>query len=96
MALAPWPCWSIAASPSASASAVQAFLTSFEPFVDRFNSSEAREKEDVDFVVDYFKHRREDVLDWLGTVKWEEGLRKVERKVVEETLRWVASVPSSF
>ena len=38
-------------------------------------------------MVDYFGHRREDVVEWLGTVKWEEGLRVVKRSVVEETLR---------
>ena len=41
----------------------------------------------MDFVVNYFGHRRADVVEWLGTVKWEDGLGVVERNVVEETLR---------
>jgi len=57
-----------------------------EPFVNNFNSAEARDKEDVDFVTNYFGHQREDVVEWLKTVKWEDSLAKVEGKVVKETL----------
>jgi len=66
--------------------ALKTFLTSFEPYVDHFNSPAAREAEDVDFVVDFFGHQREDVVDWLATVKWEKSLGVVKRSVVEETL----------
>jgi hypothetical protein len=54
--------------------------------VTKFNTSEAREKSDVDFVVEYFGHRREDVVEWLASVRWEEGLSTVEEKVVRDTL----------
>ena len=63
-----------------------AFLSSLEPYVTNFNSAEAREKDDVDFVTGYFGHQRQDVVEWLKTVRWEEGLRKVEEKVVRDTL----------
>ena len=54
--------------------------------MNNFNSAEAREREDVDFVTNYFGHQREDVVEWLKTVKWEDTLAKVEGKVVKETL----------
>jgi len=40
-------------------------------------------------VVDFFGHQREDVVDWLATVKWEKSLGVVKRSVVEETLGYV-------
>jgi hypothetical protein len=83
---APWPCWSIAAAASADAAQVKSFLSDLQPYVRRFNSAEAREKDDVDFVVNYFGHRREDVEEWLQTVKWEENLAEVEEKVIKDTL----------
>jgi len=83
---APWPCWSIAAATSADASKVKSFLSELQPYVRRFNSAEAREKDDVDFVVNYFGHQREDVEEWLQTVKWEENLAEVEGKVIKDTL----------
>ncbi|WVF69644.1 hypothetical protein IAT40_004423 [Kwoniella sp. CBS 6097] len=86
----PWPCWHIAASPSAPSSSIKTFLTSLEPYVRNFNSPEAREKEDVDFVTSYFGHQREDVVEWLSTVKWEENIAEVKENVVRETLRVLA------
>ncbi|OCF30768.1 hypothetical protein I316_07575 [Kwoniella heveanensis BCC8398] len=86
----PWPCWHIAASPSAPASSVKTFLSSLEPYVQHFNSAEAREKEDVDFVTYYFGHQRDDVVEWLSTVKWEENIAQVKEDVVRETLRVLA------
>jgi hypothetical protein len=38
-------------------------------------------------VTEYFGHQREDVVEWLKTVKWEEQLAQVEEKVVRDTLR---------
>jgi O-methyltransferase involved in polyketide biosynthesis len=55
--------------------------------VTHFNSPEARAKEDVDFVVDYFGQKREDVEEWLKSVQWEQGLSVVREEVVRETLR---------
>jgi len=66
-------------------------LSSLEPFVNNFNSAEAREKEDIDFVTSYFGHQREDVVEWLKTVKWEESLAEVEEKVVRDTLAYVTN-----
>ena len=83
---APWPCWSIAAAKSADVPQVNTFLSELQPYVRRFNSAEAREKDDVDFVVNYFGHLREDVEEWLQTVKWEENLAEVEGKVIRNTL----------
>ena len=83
---APWPCWSIAAAKSADAPRVKSFLSELQPYVRRFNSAEAREKDDVDFVVNYFGHQREDVEEWLQTVKWEENLAEVEGKAIRNTL----------
>lgn len=83
---APWPCWSIAATHSIDPSKVKSFLSELQPYVRRFNSAEAREKEDVDFVVNYFGHQRADVEEWLQTVKWEENLAEVEEKVIKDTL----------
>ncbi|OCF45749.1 hypothetical protein I317_00237 [Kwoniella heveanensis CBS 569] len=78
------------ASPSAPASSVKTFLSSLEPYVQHFNSAEAREKEDVDFVTSYFGHQRDDVVEWLSTVKWEENIAQVKEDVVRETLRVLA------
>lgn len=83
---APWPCWSIAAAPAADQDSVKAFLSALQPYVRKFNAPEAREKDDLDFVVDYFGHQREDVEEWLKTVKWEENLAEVDEKVVKQTL----------
>jgi hypothetical protein len=55
--------------------------------VTHFNSPQAREEEDVDFVAEYFGQRREDVVEWLSTVTWEEGLAVVKEEVLTETLR---------
>ncbi|WWC86776.1 uncharacterized protein L201_001655 [Kwoniella dendrophila CBS 6074] len=86
----PWPCWHIAASPSASSQKIQTFLESLQPYVQNFNSEKAREKEDIDFVTSYFGHQREDVIEWLKTVKWEEEILQVKESVVRETLRVLA------
>jgi hypothetical protein len=83
---APWPCWSIAASTSANATQVKSFLENLQPYVRKFNSAEAREKDDIDFVVNYFGHQRPDVEEWLQTVKWEENLAEVDEKVIKQTL----------
>lgn len=84
---APWPCWHIAASPSFPTDLLSTFLTSLEPYVTHFNSPQAREKEDVEFVSGYFGHQPQDVVEWLSTVRWEEGLKVVKKEVVLETLR---------
>ncbi|WWD00706.1 hypothetical protein V866_007641 [Kwoniella sp. B9012] len=86
----PWPCWHIAASPSSSSSQISQFLTSLQPYVRKFNSPEAREKDDVDFVTSHFGHQREDVVEWLKSVKWEEDLLQVRENVVRDTLRVLA------
>lgn len=57
-----------------------------------FNSPAAREKEDVDFVVDFFKHKRDDTVEWLSSVKWAEKLAVVEEKVLQDTLESVLLV----
>jgi O-methyltransferase involved in polyketide biosynthesis len=62
-------------------------LNALQPYVRKFNSAEAREKDDLDFVVDYFGHQRQDVEEWLKTVKWEEHLAEVDEKVIKQTLR---------
>lgn len=41
----------------------------------------------MDFVTQYFGHQREDVVEWLKSVKWEEDLAEVKEDVVRETLR---------
>ncbi|KAE8540430.1 hypothetical protein D1P53_003376 [Cryptococcus gattii VGV] len=82
----PWPCWHIAASPSVPSSTVKAFLASLQPYVQHFNSPEARVSEDIEFVHNYFGHKKEDVAEWLQSVKWEEQLAEVKEDVVKETL----------
>ncbi|KAK4686521.1 hypothetical protein P7C73_g3609, partial [Tremellales sp. Uapishka_1] len=77
---------SVYTSTSASKEAVSNFLAALEPYVTHFNSPKARETEDVDFVVHYFKQQRADVEEWLTSVRWEEGLRLVKEEVVRETL----------
>lgn len=52
----------------------------------RFNSAESREKDDIAFVSDYFGHKPEDVKQWLATVRWYDELQVVEEKVVRDTL----------
>ncbi|WVO23903.1 uncharacterized protein IAS62_005261 [Cryptococcus decagattii] len=82
----PWPCWHIAASPSVPSSTVGTFLASLQPYVQHFNSPEARISEDIEFVHNYFGHKKEDVAEWLQSVKWEEQLAEVKEDVVKETL----------
>jgi hypothetical protein len=61
-------------------------LENLQPYVRKFNSAEPREKDDIDFVVNYFGHQRPDVEEWLQTVKWEENLAEVDEKVIKQTL----------
>lgn len=82
----PWPCWHIAASPSVPSSTVKTFLASLQPYVQHFNSTEARVSEDIEFVHNFFGHKKEDVAEWLQSVKWEEQLAEVKEDVVKETL----------
>ncbi|KIR60445.1 hypothetical protein I314_03740 [Cryptococcus bacillisporus CA1873] len=82
----PWPCWHIAASPSVPSSTVGTFLASLQPYVQHFNSPEARVSEDIEFVHNFFGHKKEDVAEWLQSVKWEEQLAEVKEDVVKETL----------
>ncbi|XAO24663.1 hypothetical protein I312_103468 [Cryptococcus bacillisporus CA1280] len=82
----PWPCWHIAASPSVPSSTVRTFLASLQPYVQHFNSPEARVSEDIEFVHNFFGHKKEDVAEWLQSVKWEEQLAEVKEDVVKETL----------
>ncbi|WWC59579.1 uncharacterized protein I303_102136 [Kwoniella dejecticola CBS 10117] len=86
----PWPCWHIAASPSTSSESIKTFLLSLQPYVQNFNSPQAREKDDIDFVHSYFGHDKEDVKEWLKSVKWEEHLLEVKEDIVRETLRVLA------
>ncbi|WWC68068.1 uncharacterized protein I206_101987 [Kwoniella pini CBS 10737] len=86
----PWPCWHIAASPTASSEIIKKFLSSLQPYVQHFNSAEAREKEDINFVHSYFGHDEDDVKEWLKSVKWEDQLLEVKEDVVRETLRVLA------
>ncbi|TYJ56023.1 hypothetical protein B9479_003265 [Cryptococcus floricola] len=83
----PWPCWHIAASPAADSAAIKTFLTSLQPYVQHFNSPAARESEDVDFVHSFFGQKKEDVVEWLKSVRWEDQLLEVKEDVVRETLR---------
>ncbi|KAI9636285.1 uncharacterized protein MKK02DRAFT_44989 [Dioszegia hungarica] len=83
----PWPSWSFAATPSTSSSQISQFLKSLQPFVTRFNSAEARAKDDIDFVVENFGQQRADVEEWIQTVRWEERMSEVDESVVRETLR---------
>ncbi|WVQ91802.1 hypothetical protein IAS59_005606 [Cryptococcus gattii] len=82
----PWPCWHIAASPSVPSSTVKTFLASLQPYVQHFNSPDARVSEDIEFVHNFFGHKKEDVAEWLQSVKWEEQLAEVKEDVVKETL----------
>lgn len=93
---APWPCWSIAAARASDHAAVSKFLEALQPYVQAFNSVEAREKDDIDFVTGYFGHKPEDVKEWLATVRWYEELQVVEEKVVRETLRYVSAANPNF
>jgi hypothetical protein len=47
-------------------------------------------------VVDYFGHRREDVVEWLASVKWEEGLSVIEEKVVRDALGYVLCIKEDY
>lgn len=51
-----------------------------------FNSPEARVSEDIEFVHNSFGHKKEDIAEWLQSVKWEEQLAEVKEDVVKETL----------
>lgn len=51
-----------------------------------FNSPEARVSEDIEFVHNFFGHKKEDIAEWLQSVKWEEQLAEVKEDVVKETL----------
>ncbi|KGB80177.2 hypothetical protein CNBG_6015 [Cryptococcus deuterogattii R265] len=82
----PWPCWHIAASPSVPSSIIKTFLASLQPYVQHFNSPEARVSEDIEFVHNFFGHKEEDIAEWLQSVKWEEQLAEVKEDVVKETL----------
>lgn len=82
----PWPCWHIAASPSVPSSTIKTFLASLQPYVQHFNSPEARASEDIEFVHNFFGHKKEDVAEWLQSVKWEQRLAEVKKDVVKETL----------
>lgn len=53
----------------------------------RFNSAEAREKDDIDYVTSKFGQQRTDVEEWIKTVRWEERMAEVDEGVVRETLR---------
>lgn len=85
--IAPWPSWSLAATPSTPSSQISQFLSSLQPLVTRFNSAEAREKDDIDFVVENFGQQRADVEEWIKTVRWEERMAEVDEGVVRETLK---------
>lgn len=63
--------------------------------MNHFNSPSTREQEDVDYVVNFFNHKREDTIEWLSSVKWAEGLAQIEQKAIKDTLEWVVSVAAS-
>lgn len=51
-----------------------------------FNSPEARTSEDIEFVHNFFGHKKEDVAEWLQSVEWEQRLAEVKEDVVKGTL----------
>lgn len=51
-----------------------------------FQLPEARASEDIEFVHNFFGHKKEDVAEWLQSVKWEQRLAEVKKDVVKETL----------
>jgi protoporphyrinogen oxidase len=83
---APWPCWSIAAARTASSPQVAAFLAALQPHVVRFNSPKSRAGPAIEFVHETFGQQKEDVVEWLTSVKWEERLPEVSEETVRKTL----------
>lgn len=85
----PWPSWAIAATPSTDKQTLDAFLEKLTVSVRKFDSVEARAKDDVDFVVKQFGYEEEDVKNWLMTVKYPTDCAKLPKSVVLDTLRCV-------
>ncbi|KDQ59337.1 hypothetical protein JAAARDRAFT_34078 [Jaapia argillacea MUCL 33604] len=86
----PWPSWLIAAHPSPTRAPVETlttFLTTLTAYVRSFDSAEKRESgENVEFIKNTWGYDEQDVKQWLGTVGYTGDCRKVEGKVIEETL----------
>jgi hypothetical protein len=85
--IAPWPCWMLAASPSANEDEVKQFLAALGEYTTSFDSKEKRETENVAYVAKTFNQQESDVKEWLSTVAWYHDLAKVESKVVIDTLQ---------
>lgn len=84
---APWPCWMLAASPSADEQKIKEFLAALGEYTREFDSKDKRETENVAYVAKTFGQKESDVKEWLTTVAWCHDLAKVESKVVMETLQ---------
>ncbi|KAJ9108805.1 hypothetical protein QFC21_000125 [Naganishia friedmannii] len=83
----PWPCWMLAASPSADEQEVKHFLAALGEYTTSFDSKDKRETENVAYVAKTFNQQESDVKEWLSTVAWYHDLAKVESKVVMDTLQ---------
>lgn len=83
---APWPCWQIASRNGSDDAAVAAFLASLEPYVNKFDSEESRAGPAVDYVTETFGQQRADVVEWLGSVKWESRLAEISENTLSATL----------
>lgn len=92
---APWPCWMLAASPSADEQQVKDFLSALGDYTTEFDSKDKRETENVAYVAKTFGQQESDVKEWLSTVAWYHDLAKVESKVVLDTLQYVTDLPDS-
>jgi hypothetical protein len=93
--LAPWPSWCLAATHQTPSTQIQAFLSALQPYISHFDSSKAREDEDVQYVVKTFGQQEKDVREWLGTVRYAEKLDQVKGDVLHNTLRYVLHCRSS-
>lgn len=78
--------WTIAASPRADKAAVTAFLDRLSSFTQSFDSPESRSSSAIDYIERTHDYRREDIVAWLKTVKWQHDCRVVDRSVIAHTL----------
>jgi len=78
--------WTIAASPNADKAAVTTFLDKLSGFARSFDSDESRSGAAVDYIESTHHYARQDIVDWLKTVRWQHDCRVVERSVITHTL----------
>ena len=78
--------WTIAASPNADKAAVTSFLDKLSGFARSFDSDESRSGAAVDYIESTHHYARQDIVDWLKTVRWQHDCRVVERSVITHTL----------